>query len=46
MFTGKMIRYLVEDPSGQVDPEATLGATRRELDSYPPTLPQPRTIAG
>src|SRR5438270_1327955 len=35
----------VKDASGQVHQEGKVGATRRELDSWIKTLPQPRTMA-
>jgi transposase len=41
----KTISYCVKDASGHVHQEGKLGATRRELDGWIKTLPQPRTIA-
>jgi hypothetical protein len=41
----KTISYCVKDASGQVHQEGKIGATRRELDSWTETLPQPRTVA-
>jgi transposase len=41
----KTISYCVKDASGQVHQEGKVGATRRELDSWIKTLPQPRTMA-
>ena len=41
----KTISYCIKDASGQVHREGTIGATRRELDLWIQTLPQPRIIA-
>jgi hypothetical protein len=41
----KTISYCVKDASGQVHQEGQIGATRRELDSWMKTLPQPWTVA-
>ena len=41
----KTISYCVKDASGQVHQEGTIGATRRELDRWIRTLPQPRIVA-
>ena len=41
----KTISYCVKDASGQVQREGTIGATRRELDIWIQTLPQPRIMA-
>ena len=41
----KTISYCVKDASGQVHQEGKIGATRRELDRWIETLPQPRIIA-
>src|ERR1700719_4228384 len=41
----KTISYCVKDASGQVHQEGKVGATRRELDSWIETLPQPGIIA-
>src|ERR1035438_4368172 len=41
----KTISYCAKDASGQVHQEGKIGATRRELDSWIKTLPQPRTMA-
>src|ERR1700676_1437400 len=38
----KTISYCAKDASGQVHQEGKVGATRRELDSWIKTLPQPR----
>jgi len=41
----KTISFCVKDASGQVHQEGKIGATRRELDRWIETLPQPRIIA-
>ncbi len=41
----KTISYCVMDVSGQVHREGQIGATRRELDGWMKTLPQPWTVA-
>src|SRR5713226_5140412 len=41
----KTISYCVKDASGRVHQEGKTGATRRELDSWIKTLPQPRMMA-
>ena len=41
----KTISYCVKDSSGQVHLEGKIGATRRELDCWMKTLPQPWTVA-
>src|SRR5258708_6180367 len=41
----KTINYCVKDASGQVHREGQIGATRRELDGWMKTLPQPWTVA-
>ena len=41
----KTISYCVKDAAGRVHMEGKVGATRRELDAWIKTLPQPRTIA-
>src|SRR5205814_1773270 len=41
----KTIIYGGKNASGQVHQEGKVGATRRELDSWIKTLPQPRTMA-
>jgi hypothetical protein len=41
----KTISYCVKDASGQVRQEGQIGATRRELDGWMKTLPQPWTVA-
>src|SRR5438309_5140200 len=41
----KTISYCVKDASGQVHQEGKVGATRRELDSWIKTLPEPRMMA-
>src|ERR1700719_2021484 len=41
----KTISFCVKDASGQVHQEGKIGATRRELDRWIETLPQPRIMA-
>ncbi len=41
----KTISYCVKDVAGRVQQEGKIGSTRRELDSWIKTLPQPRMIA-
>src|SRR6202790_2592680 len=41
----KTISYCIKDTGGQVHREGTIGATRRELDLWIQTLPQPRIMA-
>src|SRR5215831_9358286 len=41
----KTISYCVEDVSGRIHQEGKIGATRRELDAWMKTLPQPWTVA-
>lgn len=41
----KTISYCVKDVSGHVHREGKIGSTRRELDAWITTLPQPRTMA-
>ena len=41
----KTISYCVKDAAGCVHREGKLGSTRRDLDAWITTLPQPRTIA-
>ena len=41
----KTISYCVKDAAGCVYQEGKIGSTRRELDAWIRTLPQPRTIA-
>jgi len=41
----RTISYCVKDAAGRVHMEGKIGSTRRELDSWIKTLPQPRTIA-
>src|ERR1700729_106793 len=41
----RTISYCVKDAAGRVQMEGKIGSTRRELDSWIKTLPQPRTIA-
>jgi transposase len=41
----KTISYCVKDVSGQVHREGQIGATRRELDGWMKTLPQPWMVA-
>ena len=41
----KTISYCVKDAAGQVHREGKIGSTRRELDAWIQTLPQPRMMA-
>jgi transposase len=41
----KAISYCVKDAAGHVHGEGKIGSTRRELDGWIRTLPQPRMIA-
>ena len=41
----RTISYCVKDAAGHVHQEGKIGSTRRELDAWIKTLPQPRTIA-
>ena len=41
----KTISYCVKDAAGRVHQEGKIGSTRRELDAWIRTLPQPRMIA-
>jgi len=41
----KTISYCVKDAAGRVHQEGKIGSTRRELDAWARTLPQPRMIA-
>jgi transposase len=41
----RTISYCVKDAAGQVHQEGKIGSTRRELEAWIKTLPQPRTIA-
>src|SRR5271168_3677488 len=41
----RAISYCVKDAAGRVHKEGTIGSTRRDLDSWIKTLPQPRMIA-
>src|ERR1700723_1067733 len=41
----KTISYCVKDAAGHVHREGKVGSTRRELDAWIGTLPQPRTMA-
>src|ERR1700745_1515577 len=41
----KTISYCVKDAAGRVHQEGKIGATRRELDGWIKSLPQPRMIA-
>src|SRR5258708_2744447 len=41
----KTISYCVKDMSGRVQQEGNIGSTRRELDSWMKTLPQPWMVA-
>src|SRR5882757_9830482 len=41
----KTISYCVKDVSGRIQQEGKIGSTRRELDGWMKTLPQPWTVA-
>src|ERR1039457_4525026 len=41
----KTISYCVKDAAGKIDQEGKIGSTRRELDAWIKTLPQPRMMA-
>src|SRR5216117_4298722 len=41
----KTISYCVKDVSGRIQQEGKIGSTRRELDIWMRTLPQPWTVA-
>src|SRR5438874_13284403 len=41
----KTISYCVKDAAGRVHQEGKIGSTRRELDRWIRSMPQPRTIA-
>jgi transposase len=41
----KTISYCVKDAAGKIQSEGKIGSTRRELDAWIKTLPQPRMIA-
>jgi hypothetical protein len=41
----RTISYCAKDAAGHVHQEGKIGSTRRELDSWIKTLPQPRMIA-
>jgi hypothetical protein len=41
----KTISYCAKDVSGRVQQEGQVGSTRRELDCWMKTLPQPWTVA-
>jgi transposase len=41
----KTISFCVKDAAGRVHQEGKIGATRRDLDGWIRTMPQPRTIA-
>ena len=41
----KTISYCVKDVSGRIQQEGKIGSTRRELDCWMKTLPQPWTVA-
>ena len=41
----KTISYCVKDAAGKVHQEGKIGSTRRELDAWIKTLPQPRMMA-
>jgi hypothetical protein len=40
----KTISYCVKDVSGRIQQEGKVGSTRRELDSWMKTLPQPWSV--
>jgi hypothetical protein len=41
----KTISYCVKDAAGKIHSEGKIGSTRRELDAWIKTLPQPRVMA-
>jgi hypothetical protein len=41
----KTISYCVKDASGRIQQEGKVGSTRRELDCWMKTLPQPWSVA-
>ena len=41
----KTISYCIKDASGQVHRQGKVGATRKDLDFWMTTLPQPWTVA-
>ena len=41
----KTISYCVKDAAGKIHQEGKIGSTRRELDAWIKTLPQPRMMA-
>jgi hypothetical protein len=41
----KTISYCVKDTSGRIQQEGKVGSTRRELDCWMKTLPQPWSVA-
>ena len=41
----RTISYCVKDAAGHVHGEGKIGSTRRELDAWIKTLPQPRMMA-
>ena len=41
----RTISYCVKDVSGRIQQEGKVGSTRRELDCWMKTLPQPWTVA-
>src|SRR4029077_20453045 len=41
----KTISYCVKDAAGKIHQEGKIGSTRRELDAWVKTLPQPRMMA-
>jgi hypothetical protein len=41
----KTISYCVKDVSGRIQQEGKIGSTRRELDCWMKSLPQPWTVA-
>jgi transposase len=40
----KTISYCVKDAAGKIDQEGKIGSTRRELDAWVKTLPQPIAV--
>jgi transposase len=42
----KTISYCVKDAAGKIQSEGKIGSTRRELDAWIKTLPQPRMFTG
>jgi hypothetical protein len=44
-YSQKTISYCVKDVSGRIQQEGKIGATRRQLNDWMKTLPQPWTVA-